>query len=173
MRAIRLTFFLLLLVLNAAAQQNYDVSLISKELLPHASAVVRDKEETVVVEGMDNTIYHIKQVITILNKNGDHMANLNIGHDKSTIIKYVKGTIYNEFGKQIGKFTEGNFEDFAGWDGFSLFLDARVKHYTPAVTTYPYTIAYDYELRLKQTLDFPEWEPMPNHGVSVEKSSFS
>jgi hypothetical protein len=173
MRAIRLTFSLLLLVLNAAAQQNYDASLIPKELLQHASAVVRDKEETVVVEGMDNTIYHIKQVVTILNKNGDYMAKIDIVHDKSNIIKYVKGFIYNEFGKQIGKFTEGDFEDFAGWDGFSLFQDVRVKHYSPAMTVYPYTIAYEYELRLKQTLAFPQWQPMPDYGISVEKSSFS
>jgi len=157
----------------ANAQQNYDASLIPKELLPYAGAVIRDKDESVEVEGLENTIYHIKEAITILNKNGDDLAHIDIEHDKSALIKYVKGAIFNEFGKQTGKFNESDFEDYSAWDGFSLFTDTRVKHYFPSVNEYPYTIVYEYELRLKQTLDLPQWEPVTNFGVAVEKSSYT
>jgi transglutaminase-like putative cysteine protease len=157
----------------ANAQQNYDASLIPKELLSHASAVVRDGEMDVTVEDLDNTLVHYKTAVTILNKNGDDMARIELEHDKSTIIKFVKGVIYNEFGKQTGKFSEGDFEDGSAWDGFSLFLDTRVKHYFPSVTTYPYTIVYEYELKLKQSLEFPGWEPVPDFGISIEKSVFN
>ena len=165
--------FCLLLACFITKAQNYDASLIPKELLPYASAVIRDKEETVEVNDLDNTTYHIKEAVTILNKNGDDMARLEIEHDKSMVIKYVKGLIYNQFGKPIGKFSESDFDDASGWDGFSLFLDTKIKHYFPAVTEYPYTIVYEYELRLKQSLDFPQWEPIDNYGVAVEKSTFS
>lgn len=157
----------------ASAQQNYDASLIPKELLSHASAVVRDGETDIVVEDLDNTLVHYKTAVTILNKNGDDMARIEIAHDKSTVIKYVKGAVYDEFGKQTNKFSEGDFEDGSAWDGFSLFLDTRVKHYFPSVTTYPYTVVYEYELRLKQSLEFPQWEPVPDFGVAVEKSAFT
>ncbi len=173
MRSIIIIFCLLAACLLANAQQNYDATLIPKELLHYASAVIRDKQESVEVQALDNTIYHIKEAVTILNKNGDGLAHIVIAHDKSTVIKYVKGAIYNEFGKQTGKFNEGNFDDYSAWDGFSLFTDTRVKYYYPSVTQYPYTVVFEYELRLKQTLDFPQWEPVTNFGVAVEKSIYT
>ncbi|HAL82675.1 MAG TPA: hypothetical protein DCO83_10910 [Mucilaginibacter sp.] len=173
MRPIIITFFLFAICTLAEAQQNFDASLIPKELLPYASSVVRDKEETVEVQGLDNTIYHIKEAVTILNKNGDDQAHIEIEHDKSRVIKYVKGVVYNEFGKQTAKFSESDFDDNSAWDGFSLFTDTRVKHYSPSVIQYPYTIAYEYELRLKQTLGLPDWDPTPEIGTAVEKSTFT
>jgi hypothetical protein len=173
MKSILIAFSLIISYTIAIAQQNYDASLIPKELLPYASAVLRDEEQNIVVEDFDNILVHFKTVVTILNKNGDHMAHINLEHDKSTIIKYVKGAIYNQFGKQTGKFSEGDFEDASAWDGFSLFTDIRIKHYFPSVTEYPYTIVYEYELHLKQSLALPQWEPVLNFGIAVEKSSFT
>ena len=173
MRTILTTFCLLITYTLASAQQNYDASLIPKELLPYASAVIRDKEESVEVEGLGSTIYRIKEAITVLNKNGDDFAHMVVEHDKSTVIRYIKGAVYNEFGKQTVKFSESDFDDVSGGNDFSLFEDVRLKHYLPAVTEYPYTIAYEYEVKLKQTLDLPQWEPVPYFGVAVEKSSFT
>jgi len=173
MRPVTLTFLLLAAGILAKAQQNYDASLIPKELLSYASAVVRNEEMKVEVEDLNNTLVHVKTAITILNKNGDQMAELELEHDKSTVIKYIKGFVYNDFGKQTAKFSESDFEDASAWDGFSLFNDARVKHYSPSVTAYPYTVSYEYELRLKQSLEFPQWEPVPDYEVAVEKSSFN
>ena len=104
MRSLLLIPCLLTSFTIASAQQNYDASLIPKELLSHASAVVRDGEMNVIVEDLDNTLVHYKTAVTILNKNGDDMARIELAHDKSTVIKFVKGAIYNEFGKQTGKF---------------------------------------------------------------------
>ena len=60
----------------ASAQNNYDASLIPKDLLPYASAVVRNEEITIEVKDLDNAIYHVKRAITVLNKNGDDVAQL-------------------------------------------------------------------------------------------------
>jgi hypothetical protein len=81
--------------------------------------------------------------------------------------------VYDEFGKQSGKFSEKDFEDVYAGNDFSLFEDSRVKHYIPAITTFPYTIVYEYEVRSKQTLTFYDWAPNPNTGLSVEKSSYT
>jgi hypothetical protein len=157
----------------ANAQQNYDASLISKELLPYASAVVRTDELTVEVQDLGNTVVHAKFAVTILNKNGDHMADIQLAHDKSQTIKFVKGIVYNEFGKPVSKFSESDFADNTAWDGFSLFQDTRIKSFSPSIAEYPYTIAYEYELRLKQSLDFPKWVSANSFGVAVEKSVFT
>ena len=166
-----ITLCLLLFGLLARAQQNYDASLIPKELLPYASVVIRDQEESIEVKDIDDVIHHTKKALTVLNKNGD--GRIFIPYNKSRIIKYVKGAIYNEFGKQISKFSEGDFEDESNAHDFSLFEDERVKYYIPSVTEYPYTIVYEYDLHLKQSLELPDWEPNTDYGVAVEKSSFT
>ncbi|GAA4084840.1 DUF3857 domain-containing protein [Mucilaginibacter panaciglaebae] len=154
------------------AQTNYSIDLIHKNILPYASAVVRNQETVVEIKSADNVLTHFKTAITVLNINGDHLARVMIWHNKTTLLHDVKGVIYDSFGKQIRKFNESNFEDLDASHDFSLFEDSRVKYYSPAVTDYPYTISYEYELRSKQTLTLPEWSPNPNTGLAVEKSSF-
>ncbi|MFI5138631.1 MAG: DUF3857 domain-containing protein [Sphingobacteriales bacterium] len=173
MRSIFIIFSLLLSYTFANAQAIYDVNLIPKELLPHASAVVRDEEASIDVKDFDNVIYHVKKAITVLNKNGDDIAHMAIFYDKSKVIKNIKGIALNAFGKQIVKFNESDFLDQSTADGFSLFEDERVKHYIPAITEYPYTIVYEYELKYKQTLNFKNWDPLPETNLAVENSTFT
>lgn len=172
MRPFIISACLFILAITANAQTNYDVSLIPKELLPYASAVVRNEEVSYEVKDLDNVIYHLKKAITVLNKNGDDIAHIVIEHDKFNFIRNIKGVYFDQFGKQIGKFSESDFDDVSVSDGVSLFNDDRIKHYIPSVTTYPYTIEYEYELRSKQSLTFDDWEPVSEPGVSVEKSSY-
>ncbi|MDR3696072.1 DUF3857 domain-containing protein [Mucilaginibacter sp.] len=173
MKLILFTLFLVSGFLYTHAQENYDASLIPKELLQHASSVIRDQQMSVRVESLDNTIVQVKSAITVLNKNGDEDAEIVLEYDKSRVIKSVKGIILNEFGKPVTKFSEGDFENQSAWDGFSLFLDDKIKYYRPAFSQYPYTVVYEYEMKLKQSLDFPQWEPVPGYGVAVQKSSFT
>lgn len=156
----------------ANAQVNYEVSKIPKDLLPYASAIVRDESVFTQVDG-GNTLYHIKKAITVLNKNGDDLAHIVVWYDKSNMIKGIKGLVYDELGKQISKFSERNFEDQDASNDFSLFEDSRVKHYIPSIGSYPYTIEYEYDLKSKQTLNFRDYRPNPYAGLAVEKSSYT
>ncbi len=117
--------------------------------------------------------YIVNKAVTILNKNGDNNARLVLFYDKNTLIKSVKGEIYNEFGKLIGKISQQDFRDESAVQGFSLFEDSRLKHFLPAVNAYPYTIVYRYEIRFKQNLIIPDWTPKPSDDISVEKSSYT
>ena len=172
MRRIPLFLSLLLLCALAKAQNNYDASLIPKNLLPYASAIVRNDESTVEIKDLDNVIYHVKRAITVLNKNGDDVAHMAVFYNKNTSVKYIKGVAYNELGKIVAKFNEHDFSDEATGGGSTLFQDYRVKHYIPSITQYPYTIEYEYELKYRQTLNIEGWMPMPESNMSVEKSSY-
>ncbi|MFA6083188.1 DUF3857 domain-containing protein [Mucilaginibacter sp.] len=162
-----------MLITFANAQADYNVNLIPKDLLPYASAVIRNKDVTTEVKDADNTIYHIKTAITVLNKNGDDIARIVLWHNRSNVIRYVKGTIYNEFGQPTGKFAEKDFADVNAASDMSLFEDSRVKHYIPSTGSYPYTIEYEYEKRSKQSLIFNDWQPNEEEGLAVERSSFT
>jgi hypothetical protein len=158
---------------GAIAQENYGINLLSKNLMPYASAVVRSEEITIEVKDLDYSTYHVKRAITVLNKNGDEKIGLNIFYNKNTSIRYIKGAIYNEYGKNVQKISERDFDDYAATDGFSLFQDERVKHYKKATTDYPYTVEYEYELKDKQSLAFDDWTPNSQVGLAVEKSTYT
>lgn len=170
---LRLLILFSIAALSASAQQNYDASLIPKELLPYASSVVRNDETSVEIKDLDNVIYHYKRAITVLNKNGVDDAEIVIGHNKMYTIKYIKGAVYNEFGKQTDKFSESSFEDVNTQDGFSLYDDTKVKHYKPVAADYPYTVEYEYEVHSKESLNLGSWEPNPGTGIAVEKSAYT
>jgi len=157
--------------LNAEAQSVYTAASIPKDLMPYASAVVRSDLVSTEVKSVDNVVYHVKRVITILNKNGDDEAEINVFYDKANAIRDLRGAVYDEFGKQVSKFTAGNFQDQSAVSDFSLFEESRVKHYQPQSVSYPYTIEYEYEIRSKQSLNFHDWHPMRSAGVAVEKST--
>jgi hypothetical protein len=173
MRHIVILFSLFLLSSAVYAQQSYSASTIPKDLLPYASSVVRNEDVNIEVKAIDNVIYHIKKIITVLNKNGDEDAHITIYHNKSYVIRNIKGIVYDEFGKPIKKFSESDFTDQSTFDGFSLFEDTRVKHYLPSITQYPYTIAYEYECKTDQSLNFRDWQPNSSLGTAVENSSFT
>jgi hypothetical protein len=127
MKVMTVGLCLLMLSSSVKGQANYDVGLISKDLLPYASVVVRNEEVTIEVKDLNNTIYHIKKAVTVLNKNGDEIAQIAIWHNKSNIIKYIKGSFYNEFGTLSGKFSESDFDDVSSVQNFSLFEDSKVN----------------------------------------------
>ncbi|RZJ77565.1 MAG: DUF3857 domain-containing protein [Flavobacterium sp.] len=173
MKRIVFRFFFLAQSLFAIAQDNYDVDLIPANLRPRANAIVRNKETIVDMKAVDNVMLNVKQAITVFNKNGEDAARLVIFYDKNRVIKGIKGEVYNELGKPIGKFSQSDFKDESAGQDFSLFEDSRVKHYLPLVNTFPYTVVYNYEIRVKQNLIIPDWVPKPAVDVAVEKSSYT
>lgn len=164
--------FVLLLVVNAATAQNYAVDNIITSLRNRAHAIIRDSKTTIDMRSPENVLLNVDKAITVFNKNGDKHGQLVLFYDKNTVIRNVKGEIYDEFGKQVSKFSLSNFKDESAINDFSLFEDSRVKYYIPQINTYPYTIVYHYEIRNKQNLIIPEWRPIPSFDVSVEKGSY-
>lgn len=172
MRRLVITLLVAIVASYADAQQAYNADLIPKELLSHASAVTRVDQTTAEIKDKDNVIYHYKLVRTILNSNGDRFAGLDEWHNKSRIIKSIKGYVYNEMGVQTGKFSDSDFQDDSYSDGFSLFEDVRYKHFKPGAIAYPYTVEYDYEIRSRQSMNIEPWYAIPEQGVSVEHSAY-
>lgn len=152
--------------------QLYAVDSIPAPLKNRANAVIRESKTVVDMGSVTNVAVNITNAITVFNKSGERYAELALLYNKNISIKSAKGEIYDEFGKQIAKFSLSNFKDESAVSGFSLFEDDRVKYYIPQVNSYPYTIVYNYEIRNKQNLVIPQWKPVPGFDVSVEKSSF-
>ncbi|WP_316829497.1 DUF3857 domain-containing transglutaminase family protein [Pedobacter aquatilis] len=165
--------FCLFISLNGFSQDNYDAENIPSALKNRANAVIRNEETLIDMRSPDNVLLSVKKVITVLNKNGEDNARLVLFYDKNTAIKAIKGEVLNAAGIATKKFSQNNFTDESAADGFSLFVDSRVKHYLPAENIYPYTIVYNYEIRYRQNLIIPDWIPQEADDISVEKSSYT
>ncbi|MDQ3393906.1 MAG: DUF3857 domain-containing protein [Bacteroidota bacterium] len=171
MRSFILYLILVIAHISAFCQSNLTVALIPKHLLNKAGAVIRNSETIIEVKSVEQVIFRNKTAITILNNSGEKEANILVRYDNSRKIKYIKGNIYNEFGKPVIKFSEKDFSDVSAANDFSLYEDSRIKRLKPGLLTYPYTIEYEYEVRIKQSLSFPSWYPLNATGISIENSS--
>ncbi|KLT66832.1 DUF3857 domain-containing transglutaminase family protein [Pedobacter sp. BMA] len=160
-------------VVTCFGQDNYDVDLIPSLLRNRANSCIRKEETTIDMRSPDNVMLYVKKAVTVFNENGEREAELVLYYDKNTAIKGIKGEVYNAVGMPVSKFTQNDFSDISAADGFSLFVDSRVKHYLPNVNQFPYTVVYSYEIRNKQSLIIPDWQPKPASDVSVEKSIYT
>lgn len=162
---------LYLLTVAGKAQQKYDASLIPADLLTEAGSVIRYSNITQTVNSLNRVSYHVKEAITVLNSSGD--VNMLIWHNKTNLVKYIQGSIYNAKGKLITNFGENDFSDVYAGQDFSLFEDSRVEHYEPHVPDYPYTVEYEYEILSTQSMVFYDWTPNAKAGIAIENSTYS
>lgn len=157
----------------ALAQQDYRADLIPKNLRSYANAVVRSHETTIEVKALDEVSFKVKEAITILNNSGEEYGYVTVYYNKSRQVKGIKASIYDAQGNLIKKTGNNDFQDVSAINDFSLFEDERVKYFKPQMPDLPYTVVYEYELKLKQTLHLPEWHPQPCGDIAVESSTFT
>lgn len=162
---------LILMGSNLAIAQ-YEVSNIPKELLSRASATVREEQRTFNIISPSEMVETVRSVITVHNNSGDDYANMILGYDKSKQIKSVKGEILDEDGKSLKKFGIKDFKDYSASSEGTMFTNTRLKSYSPYISSYPYTIIYEYEVRHNQTLFISSWRPDFYGDLSVQKSSY-
>ena len=81
--------------------------------------------------------------------------------------------MYDELGVQLQKFAKRDCRDESAVNDFSLYEDSRVKHFLPAMATYPYTVVYNYEVERKQNLIIPSWQPEAFWHVAVQHSRYT
>ncbi len=158
---------------GSQAQPDYAVANIPTTLKARADAVVRNETIVVDMQAPTKVHYHVKQAITVFNRGGEGKARLVVHYDKSTAIKRITGRVFDADGFQIGKFTQRDFTDESAVSSFSLYEDSRVKHFLPAVTHYPYTVEYEYELDMKQNLIIPAWRPDAYPDIAVQHSRYT
>ena len=164
-------FLTLIIGIPAFAQTDYNAAAIPKPLQAYANAVVRHQETSTEVKALDQVIYKHKEAITILNANGAEYAGIHIYYDKARQIKNLRAAIYDQSGKLLKKVSSSDFQDVSAISDFSLFEDNRVKYYTPLISYYPYTVEYEYEIRIKHTFYFPDWVPQKAADIAVQSST--
>ncbi len=172
-KTLTLFVFMLFLAFSMTAKDRfYPVNTIPEELFENSNSVVRNRKVILEVFAEDKIEYRIKEVITILNKNGDSEGVLYIPYDSNRKADIKTANYYNADGELLTKVKKNEVYDQAYFDGFSLFSDARFKRITPHINNYPYTVEYEYIIDYRGSIDYHDWFPLSVFNASVEESSY-
>lgn len=158
--------------LHVRGQNSYAVSAIPEALRTGADATVRNERIEVNMKSANNVTARIIRAVTVHNRNGKTHGDIELYYNKSRKIKSVKGEIFNEFGMSVGKFSLKDFHDRSVSGQSDLYADTRMKNYSPAVYSYPYTIAYTVEIQQNQNLLIPSWVPDYAYDMAIEQSTY-
>jgi transglutaminase-like putative cysteine protease len=162
--------FLFFSIATKAQKIEYSALNIADRLKDNANAVVRLNQVTIDVLSQRDMRINTVRVITVLNEKGLSAVDAVENYNKTTTIKDIEATVYDAFGKEIKKIKRKDFKDESAVGGSTMFSDSRYFYldYTPV--QYPFTMVYKSELQTSTTAFIPQWYPVSNYYVSVEKS---
>jgi hypothetical protein len=165
--------FLLTTTLLFAQKSEYSTQTISDSLKENANAIVRLNQIDIVIASQRNMNIKTKRVVTVLNEKGQSSIEAYENYDKSSPVKSILATVYDSFGKEIKKIKRSDFRDQSAVSGSTLFSESRYIYldYTPV--QYPFTVVFESETETSNTAFIPQWYPVSNYFVSVEKSVFN
>ena len=127
--------------------QQYQISSISDPLMINADAVVRDFESVFVQTDMNNAIYKVTKIITVLKEDGKEHGNIVISLDKFRDLKSFSGKITDNSGKVIKKISKKDLITSAY--SSHIATDDKYSYYEYQPSRYPYTVQYEYEIKIK------------------------
>ncbi|WP_413999418.1 DUF3857 domain-containing protein [Flavobacterium sp. W1B] len=163
-------FFFLFTSFLFAQKNEYTTLKISDSLKENANAVVRLNQIDIVIASQRSMTIKTKRVITVFNENGLGSIDASENYDKKTNIKNIEAAVFDGSGNEIKKIKKKDFKDQSVIDGVTLLSDNRIIYlkYTPI--QYPFTIVYESEIETSNTAFLPQWFPLDNYFLSIEKS---
>jgi len=164
---------LLLAVPCLARAQGYSTALIPDSLRKGARAVVRESEFILEIKSPGKAVEKEHNVYTILNSNGDDIGGYTSWYGKFNSINEISGVLYDSLGKQVRKIKRKDMQDRSYVDDMSLASDSRYLEYNFYCQVYPYTVDYQEEDEMNGILDFNDWQPLLNSGISTQHSKYT
>ncbi|WP_273446083.1 DUF3857 domain-containing protein [Neolewinella agarilytica] len=168
----------LLILLAGSALMGQDLNMsvlaIPDELKENAGSVVRSHEKVYTVLSANTATIYERKVITILNDDHDRENQFVVFYDEDSKITSFKATLYDAMGDKVRSAKKSEIEDVSAISGGQFYTDSRVQTTTLTHLSYPYTVAFEYEKKLKNfgVFEFPQWLPM-GYNQSVMSSSFT
>jgi hypothetical protein len=153
-----------------AQKPEYSSLLIPDSLKLNANAVLRLSQMDIVISSQRNMNIKKKRVVTILNEKGQGASDAYENYDKRRSVANIQAVVFDAFGNEVKKIKRKDFRDQSSVGGGTLFSDDRIIYldYTPI--QYPYTIVFESEIETSTTAFIPQWFPLNDYLLSIEKS---
>lgn len=144
---------------------------IPEELKANSNAIVQYHDVEINITSQTYYTETVRKAITVKNELGNYHSLLRLGYDNNSKVLSAKAFIYDQFGTEIKKIKQKDFNDVSA-SGGSLYTDNRMLYYEYTPVSYPYTIVFEYETSSNSTAFIPSWDPVPAYLTSVRSSSY-
>lgn len=161
----------LLMTIQSAAQF-YPTRLIPDSLKKNANSILREYNETLTITSINTTTIKVTSIHTILNKSGEESSGIYIHYDNNSTINKVEITLYDAAGNKIRRIKTNEIYDLPVND-ISNYSDDRYRYYVPAYSSFPYTVAYEYEKTSTNCVGYGFFSPVSIHREAVQKATFT
>jgi transglutaminase-like putative cysteine protease len=143
--------------------QNLQMSVLTipEGLSKNANSVVREYKQVYRVRSRREATLSVRRVVTLLNGKHNRENQLVVHYDNETKITNFKATLYDVFGNKIREAKKSEIEDVRALSGGQFYTDDRVKTTTLTHTSYPYTIEFEYEVKMEDfgAVSSPSMQP--------------
>jgi Domain of Unknown Function with PDB structure (DUF3857)/Transglutaminase-like superfamily len=156
-----------------AEEPKYPVSLIPKELLENVNVVVRSNKTVFSIINDSSAVHSTHEVYTILNPEAKEFAVKALFYSKLEKVKSLEGNLYDGNGNLIKRLKNWEIYDQSVISGYSLYEDNRVKVADLSYGSYPYTVEFICQTRLKFLFYIPSFYVRPGEKIAIEKANFS
>lgn len=153
-----------------AQKTEYSTLLIPDSLKQNANAVVRLNQIDILISSQRSMNIKKKRVVTVLNEKGLESIDAYENYDKKTSVSNIQASVFDSFGNEIKKLKRKDFRDQSVTDGGTVFSDSRFLYLEYVPTQYPFTIVYESEIQTSNTAFIPQWFPLNDYFLSIEKS---
>lgn len=148
----------------------YIASTLTSTLKEKAHSVKREEKINFEVEDIHKAKLSVHQVITVLDAEDEYLLFFQQYSDQFRKLENAEIKVFNAEGKQVNKYKMKEMNSQA--IGSGLVEDGNVFYFRVAAPAYPVTVQYDYQIRFKGTLHYPDYEIIaPDQ--SVEHSIFT
>lgn len=154
----------------SAQKVQYSTLIIPDSLKLNANAIVRLDQIDIIISSQQKMNIKNKRVVTVLNENGKNVIEAYENYNKRTSVENIQATVFDAFGNQVKKIKRKDFNDESVASGSTVFSDSRLIYLNYTPTQYPFTILYESEIETSNTAFIPQWFPLNDDFVSVEKS---
>ncbi|WP_400192056.1 DUF3857 domain-containing protein [Hymenobacter sp. B81] len=141
---------------------------IAAALRENAHAVVRQRDDVVRVEAAGRVVHGVRQVVTVLDAQGDEHGAVTVFYSKLDQINYLRGRLYDAAGQPVRALKSSDIRDYSAVSNGSLYEDNRVRVADLRQPRYPYTVEFEYEVTSENGLFLPGWQPQEEEHLSVE-----
>jgi len=168
-------FYLVIPFLITAQDIDYSASTLPEKLKENAGSVIRYRKVDYHVHSFNEATMTEHKVVTILNDDHNQENQMVLLYDDNTKVTNFKATLYDASGEKIRSAKKSEIEDILYIHSGQFYVDTRLMTTTLDHLSYPYTVEFEYEKKVKDysmVAGFPVWRPV-GFRQSVQFSSFT
>ncbi|MDQ3278668.1 MAG: transglutaminase-like domain-containing protein [Bacteroidota bacterium] len=148
----------------------YNAAAVPEALKKGASVIVHDEAINLEVSDLDDARLKVRKLFTVLNEDGKSSLFFNEYSTKFLVLDDAEIKVYDQQGKVVQKHRKKEMMTSAVGEG--LIEEGYVTFFQVKPSSYPVTVEFNYEQKLKSTFYFPDYRFI-HKGEAIVQSSYT